>query len=138
MIQLKLKNEMTQYKNPNYWFLLLSALVMIAIATASYFIPSKIPFATDGLFMKLYRLNYGILAIMALLSNNLMIIRTYLILTGWLMIFFVVSTWIDFPPEGFFQFTKADNILHSNIGVISIFVAVIYGDSNSANSEEPL
>ena len=130
MIQLKLKKEMTQYKNPNYWFLLLSALVMIAIATASYFVPGKIPFASEGLLIKLYRLNYGILAIMALLANNLMIVRTYLILTGWLMIFFVVSTWINFPPEGFFQFTKPDNILHSNIGVISIFIGVIYGESD--------
>jgi len=136
MIQLKLKNEMTQYKNPNYWFLLLSALVMIAIATASYFVPDKVPFATDGLLVKLYRLNYGILGIMAIISYNLKIVRTYLIVTGWLMIFFVISSWLDLTPEGMFLFTKPDNILHSNIGVISIFIAVIYGDSEPESDDK--
>lgn len=135
MIQLKLKNEMTQYKNPNYWFLFLSALVMIAIATASYFVPGKVPFATDGLLIKLYRINYAVLAMMVLLSNNMQVVRTYLIITGWLMIFFVVSSWLDLAPEGMFLFTKSDNILHSNIGVISIFIAVIYGDTDSESEE---
>ncbi len=130
MIQLKLKSEMTQYKNPNYWFLLLSALVMIAIGVASYFIPEKIPLSANNLPVKLYRLNYGVLALMALLSNNLVIVRSYLIITGWIMIFFVVSTWVHFPIAGMFEFTKQDNILHSNIGVISIFIGVIYGESS--------
>ncbi len=129
---------MTQYKNPNYWFLLLSAVLMSAIAVASYFMPNKIPFATEGVAIKLYRVNYGILAAIMLLTNNLLAIRTYLILTGWLMIFFVVSTWLNLPLENTLQFTKQDNILHSNIGVISIFVGVIYGDVTKENKEKSL
>jgi len=121
---------MSQYKNPNYWFLLLSALLMFAIALASYLMPNKVPFATEGVPIKLYRLNYGIIAVMVLLTNNLLAIRTYLIVTGWLMIFFVVSTWLNLPPEDIMQFTKQDNILHSNVGVISIFIGVIYGESS--------
>ncbi len=120
---------MTQYKNPNYWFLLLSALLMTAIAVISYFFPSKIPFATEGVPIKLYRLNYGIIAAMILLTNNLTAIRAYLIITGWIMIFFVVSTWINLPIENILHFTKQDNILHSNIGVISIFIGVIYSQT---------
>ena len=96
---------MIQYKNPNYWFLLLSALLMASIAVASYFMPNKIPFASEGMGIKLYRVNYSIIALMALLSNNLFIIRGYLILTGWVMIFFVVSTWLNLPPETILHFT---------------------------------
>lgn len=126
---------MIQYKNPNYWFLLLSALLMSSIAIASYFMPNKIPFASEGLEIKLYRVNYSILAFMALLSNNLLVIRGYLILTGWVMIFFVVSTWLNLPPESVLHFTKQDNILHSNVGVISIFIGVIYGQSRQHKEE---
>lgn len=122
---------MTQYKNPNYWFLLLSALIMTTIAVVSYFYPSKIPFATEGVPIKLYRLNYGIIAGMVLLTNNLTAIRAYLIITGWIMIFFVVSTWMDLPIGNILHFTKQDNILHSNIGVISIFIGVIYSQPHS-------
>lgn len=125
---------MIQYKNPNYWFLLVSAVLMIAIAVGSYFMPNKIPFATEGVSIKLYRLNYGIIAVMVLLTNNLLAVRTYLIITGWLMIFFVVSTWLSLPFGSNFQFTKADNILHSNIGVISIFIGIIYTDPTKEKS----
>jgi hypothetical protein len=126
---------MVQYKNPNYWFLLLSALLMSSIAIASYFMPEKIPFASEGMGIKLYRVNYSIIAIMALLSNNLFVIRCYLILTGWIMIFFVVSTWLKFPAESILQFSKHDNILHSNVGIISIFIGVIYGPSHQHKEE---
>jgi len=129
---------MIQYKNPNYWFLLLSALLMSSIAITSYFMPNKIPFASEGMEIKLYRVNYSIIAVMALLSNSLFIIRGYLILTGWLMIFFVVSTWLNLPPESILHFTKQDNILHSNVGVISIFIGVIYGQSHQQHKEESL
>jgi hypothetical protein len=125
---------MTQYKNPNYWFLLLSAVLMTAIAVISYFCPSKLPFATEGVPIKLYRLNYGIIALMVLLTNNLTAIRAYLIITGWIMIFFVVSTWINLPIEDVLHFTKQDNILHSNVGVISIFIGVIYSQTPTEKS----
>lgn len=126
---------MIQYKNPNCWFLLLSALLMSSIAIASYFMPNKIPFASDGIGIKLYRVNYSILAAMALLSNNIKIMRGYLILSGWVMIYFVVSTWLNLPPESILHFTKQDNILHSNVGIISIFVGVIYGQSHQQKEE---
>jgi hypothetical protein len=121
---------MTQYKNPNYWFLLVCAIIMSAITIATYFMPNKIPFATEGLGIKLYRINYAVLAIMALLSNSLPVIRGYLIVTGWAMVFFVVSNWLHLTPETIFQFTKQDNFLHSNVGVISIFIGVVYGKSS--------
>lgn len=127
---------MIQYKNPNYWFLLVSALLMSSIAIASYFMPNKIPFATEGVAIKLYRVNYSIIAAMVLLSNNLWVIRGYLILSGWIMIFFVVSTWLNLPLENILHFTKQDNILHSNVGVISIFIGVIYGQSHQHKHKE--
>lgn len=127
---------MSQYKNPNYWFLLVSALLMSSIAIASYFIPNKIPFATEGIEIKLYRINYALVAAMALLSNNLLVIRVYLVLSGWLMIFFVVSTWLNLPLENILHFTKQDNILHSNVGIISIFIGVIYGQSQQHKHKE--
>jgi len=123
---------MTQYKNPNYWFLLICVIIMTAIAIASYFIPNKIPFATEGIGIKLYRINYAVLAIMALLSNSLNVVRGYLIVTGWVMVFLVVSNWLHLTPETIFQFTKQDNFLHSNLGVISIFIGVIYGKSTAS------
>jgi hypothetical protein len=126
---------MIHYKNPNYWFLFLSALLMSSIAVVSYFMPNKIPFASEGIGVKLYRINYSIIALMVLLSNNISIIRCYLILTGWVMIIFVVSTWLNFPSESILHFTKQDNILHSNVGVISIFIGVIYGQSHQPKEE---
>lgn len=127
---------MVQYKNPNYWFLLVSALLMASIAMASYFMPNKIPFASEGVAIKLYRVNYAIIAGMVLLGNNLLMVRVYLILSGWLMIFFVVSTWLNLPLENILHFTKQDNILHSNLGVISIFIGVIYGQSHQHKHKE--
>ena len=127
---------MSQYKNPNYWFLFVSTLLMSSIAIASYFIPNKIPFATEGIEIKLYRVNYALVAVMALLSNNLLIIRIYLIFSGWMMIFFVVSTWLSLPLESVLPFTKQDNILHSNVGIISIFIGVIYGQSSQHKHKE--
>lgn len=127
---------MVHYKNPNYWFLLACATLMVAIAVASYFIPNKMPFAVEGIEIKLYRINYAIVAIMALLSNNLTIIRSYLIISGWIMIFFVVSTWLHLSVENVFHFTKQDNFLHSNIGVISIFIGVVYGKSYHIKHKE--
>jgi hypothetical protein len=118
---------MIQYKNPNYWFLIVSALIMMCIAVTSYYFPDHVPFATEGAGVKLYRFNYALVAAMVLLTNNLSIIRGFLILSGWLMIYFVVATWLHFPPDALVHFTKKDNILHTNLGIISIFVGVIYG-----------
>jgi hypothetical protein len=118
---------MIQYKNPNYWFLLVSALIMMGIAAASYYFPDYISFATEGVGVKLYRFNYALVAAMALLTNSLFVIRGFLILSGWLMIYFVVATWLHLPPDSLVHFTKQDNILHTNLGIISIFVGVIYG-----------
>ncbi len=109
---------------------------MSAIVVATYFIPNKIPFATEGVGIKLYRINYAALAIMTLLSNNITIMRGYLIATGWMMVFFVVSTWLQLPLQDIFQFTKHDNFLHSNIGVISIFIGVVYGKSTGLKHKE--
>ena len=122
-------------KNPNRWFLLLSSLIMIAIALVGYFMPSiHIPFATEGAAVKLYRFNYGVIAWMILLSNNLFAMRTYLIITGWIMIYMVVSNWTYLPPSQAFHFTFEDNILHSNVGLISIFIGVIYGEKQGSKS----
>jgi|GEM_PF-1972278 hypothetical protein len=128
-------NWLMSLKNPNRWFLFLSSFIMISIVAMSYFVASTdIPFATEGVFVKLYRINYAVIAWMTLLSNNLSTIRTYLVITGWIMIYMVVSTWAYLPPSNAASFTFYDNILHSNIGLISIFIGVIYSSDDEIES----
>lgn len=118
------------FKTPNRWFLLISSLIMVLIATASYIIPSTyIPFATEGIFVHLFRINYGLIAWMFLLSNNTMAIRSYLVVTGWVLVYLVIANWLDLPPEHLMNLSPADNILNTNLGVISIFIGIIYTPS---------
>ncbi|MBC7452056.1 MAG: hypothetical protein H7259_11270 [Cytophagales bacterium] len=124
--------------NPNRWFLLISSLIMILIATASYVIPSSdIPFATEGIFVHLFRINYGIIAWMFLLGNSLMAVRAYLIITGWVLIYLVIANWLDLPPENLMHLTSADNVLNVNLGIISIFVGIMFGDKTNSDKEVP-
>lgn len=113
--------------NPNHWVLLVASIVMMLIAGISYTTPSyNIPFATEGISILLFRINYGIIGWMFLLGGNLLAIRSYLIITGWMFVYLVVANWLELPPENLMHLTSADNVLNTNLGIISIFVGIIY------------
>jgi len=119
-------------KNPNRWFLLLSSLIMISVAGIGYLLPGKSLFASEGMTVLLYRLNYAILTWIVLATGNDYFLRVYAILTGWVMIYFVLATWMSLPPDAVFHFTVGDNLLHTNLGLIAIFIAVMYGDTSDS------
>ena len=126
-------DNLMNLKNPNRWFLLLSSFIMISIAAVAYILPGRIPFAGEGMPVLLYRVNYAVLTWIVLIAGNMFLLRTYAVLSGWIMIFFVLCNWMHFFPDTLFHFTVGDNLLHTNIGLISIFIAVMYGNDATGN-----
>ncbi|MFN8416694.1 MAG: hypothetical protein U0U66_10215 [Cytophagaceae bacterium] len=126
------------FHNANRWFLLGASLIMLGVGIVGilYYKDIEFPFASGNRYVWLYRINYVILTWIILTSSNEKWVRMYGILSGWFMIYLVVGTWFQLPPATMFKLTAADNLLHTNLGLSSIFFALFFSEAKKNTTIE--
>jgi hypothetical protein len=96
----------------------------------------EFPFAGGNKAVWLFRINYVILTWIFLASSNEKWIRMFGIISGWFMIYLVVGNWFYLPTVTMLKLTAADNLLHINLGLSSIFFALFFSEPKNISSTE--
>lgn len=114
----------------NYKVLLVFAPLLILIGIAGFIIPPEIALTSGAAAYNIFHISFGIIGLLILFLKNERSIRLFNIGFGLIDLYQALASFAHLFPERYFQWTRADDVLHIGIGAALILIG-IFGDRKS-------
>lgn len=112
-------------RNLNFLILATLSPLLLMLGFLPDLLPQKYCFLCTNPYYSLFQINLGMIGCIMLFTNSLPLIRAYNIFLGLIFVYQAVASSLKFFPAGLLHYTLTDDIIHTDAGLILLFVGIL-------------
>lgn len=113
-------------KSANYITLAIFAPILILIGVAGFLVPAQYSLTSGAAPYNVFHLCFGSLGLIILWSRREALISIFNVGFGLIDLYQALASYLHWPPQQYFIWTRVDDILHILIGLALVIIGV-YG-----------
>jgi len=108
----------------NYYILLVFAPLLIVAGILGFAIPKGKALTSGAPAYNLFHIVFGMIGVCIVLSRNDSLIRSFNVVFGVIDLYQAAASYMNLFPQKYFEWKRADDILHVVIGTLLVFVGI--------------
>jgi hypothetical protein len=113
-------------KSINYITLAIFAPILIVAGVAGFIVPTELSLTSGAPAYNVFHIIFGVLGLLLVWAKKELFISSFNVGFGLIDLYQAMASYLHLPPEQYFLWTKADDILHVLLGLILVIVGA-YG-----------